>query len=544
MSEIQGAALITGQTLLGPKEADAVKGLNSNASGFQGLNPATNELLSGIFPENGVQEVEQAVAAATEAFATYSQLSDLQRAEFLTTIADELEVERIAIVMRAVAESALPEVRINGELSRTTGQLMLFANLLKEGSWVGATLDRPDPERQPLPKPDLRMMQMPLGPVAVFGASNFPLAFSVAGGDTASALAAGCPVVVKGHPAHPGTSELVAKAISRAAEKCHISSGVFSLLQGTSIELGSALVQSAGIKAVGFTGSLKGGRVLFDLASGRAEPIPFYGELGSTNPVFLMADVLQQNAESLAEGFLGSLNMGCGQFCTNPGLLVACKGDGLERFLAKVADGVQLQAATTMLTPGIAQAYLQGRNHLAEQEGVQFLGTGAEANQDGGCNQAQAAVFTVSAEQFMANPLLEEEVFGPSALLVICEDEAQMLQLTGGFQGHLTSTIHCTEQDQQQVQAISRAISQKVGRVLFNGWPTGVEVAHAMTHGGPYPASTDSRSTSVGAGAIDRWVRPVSWQNAPETVLPAALQSDNPLGIWRKVDGQLTQQGL
>ncbi len=534
MSQITGAALIAGQAITGSVTTD------KTTSGFQGLNPASNELLPGIFPENGAVEVEQAVSAAADAFNRYSNLSDLQRAEFLNTIADELEADRAAIVERATQESALPDMRINGELSRTCGQLMLFANLLKEGSWVRASLDQADPERQPLPKPDLRMMQMPLGPVAVFGASNFPLAFSVAGGDTASALAAGCPVVVKGHPAHPGTSELVGRAINRAIEKCQLPAGVFSLLQGTSIELGAALVQAPAIKAVGFTGSLKGGRALFDLASSRPEPIPFYGELGSTNPVFLLPDALQQKTETLANEFVGSLNMGCGQFCTNPGLIIACKGKALDQFLDIASQGIQQQAVSTMLTPGISRAYLQGRNQLAEQEGVTVLAYGQEATG----NQAQPALLKASAEAFINNPLLEEEVFGPMALVVECETPEQMLQLINGLSGHLTSTLHVAGGDQTLAQSVSAAISQKVGRVLFNGWPTGVEVAHAMTHGGPYPASTDSRSTSVGSTAIDRWVRPVSWQNAPEAVLPQALKNANPLQIWRKVDGQVTQKAL
>lgn len=524
---VMGAALIAGQPLLGCQE-----------TGFQALNPATDQYLPGFFPQNDASDVAVAVAAAQTAFEDYQALSDRARADFLISVAEALEADRDQIVQRACLESALPALRINGELSRTTGQIMLFANLLKEGSWVGATIDRADPLRQPLPKPDLRMMQVPLGPVAVFGASNFPLAFSVAGGDTASALASGCPVVVKGHPAHPGTSELVGRAINRAIAQHQLPAGVFSLLQGSTIELGAALVQAPEIQAVGFTGSLKAGRALFDLACARPVPIPFYGELGSTNPVYLLPHALTQRAEALATAFVASLNMGCGQFCTNPGLLLAVKGDALTRFLMAVKDELQPQAAATMLTPAICKAYWQGRNQLAEQAGVTLWAEGQAASG----HQAQTAVYCTEAAAFAANPILEEEVFGPCALVVQCEDEAQLLALTERLGGHLSSTLQMADEDLALAHKLSRKIGQKVGRVLFNGWPTGVEVAHAMTHGGPYPASTDSRSTSVGSAAILRWVRTLSWQNAPDALLPLALQNANPLQIWRKVEGQMSQQ--
>ncbi len=527
MTNIIGAAFIAGTAV-------------TATEGFYATNPNTNEQLPGLFPENGPNDVKKATSAARTAFQEYRKLPDSDKAHFLTSIAAELEIDREAIVHRATQESALPDMRINGELSRTTGQLNLFAQLLHEGSWVRAIIDQADPTRQPLPKPDLRMMLQPLGPVAVFGASNFPLAFSVAGGDTASALAAGCPVIVKGHPAHPGTSELVANAINRAIKKCNLPAGVFSLLQGTSTALGGALVADSNIKAVGFTGSLKGGRALFDLATGRPEPIPFYGELGSTNPVYLLPDALEQKADTLASEFVGSLNMGCGQFCTNPGLLISCTSEALDQFIKTAVEGIQKSIAAPMLTSGICKAYHENKDHLARQSGITQLGTGMDATE----NQAQASLFSVSAETFMNNAVFEEEVFGPTALIVICDNSEQMLDVTRHLSGHLTSTLHATEKDQPLAALINQEISQKVGRVLFNGWPTGVEVAHGMTHGGPYPASTDSRSTSVGSTAIDRWVRPISWQNAPDALLPPTLQNNNPFGIWRKVNGNFTQKAL
>lgn len=529
VTQVIGAAIIAGEE---------IRGVGTNT--FQALDPTTHRFLDGNFPENGTTEVEQACSQAAEAYPVYSRLSDTERAEFLESIAQELESDRDAIVARGVAETALPELRLNGELSRTTGQLQLFANVLKEGSWVRATIDTAQPDRQPLPKPDVRMMQMPLGPVAVFGASNFPLAFSVAGGDTASALAAGCPVVVKGHPAHPGVSELVARAITRAIHKHKLPAGVFSLVIGTTRELGTSLVINDKIKGVGFTGSVAGGRALFNLATGRPDPIPFFGELGSTNPVLLMPEALNNQAESLADAFIGSLNMGCGQFCTNPGVLVAMKGEGLNRFLDTVSTGIVEQPAQTMLTPGIQQAYQAGQDKVAAQDGVELVGKGAEAS----AYQVQTFVYKVSAEQFILNPELEEEVFGPCALIVECASDDEMKRVLNGLHGHLTSTVHAEAADQALTSEMVNILTDKVGRILFDGWPTGVEVTHAMTHGGPYPASTDSRSTSVGSSAIERWVRPVSWQNTPDVLLPPALQNANPLNLWRKVNGELIRDAL
>jgi len=527
MTRVQGAAYIAGQ-------------MDQSSTGFQALNPATDEKLPGLFPENGINAVNAAAEAAEEAWLPYSQLSDAARANFLRCIAEELEQLRDAIVERGMAETALPEIRLNGELSRTTGQLQLFANLLEEGGWVRATIDTADPERAPLPKPDIRLMQQSLGPVAVFGASNFPLAFSTAGGDTASALAAGCPVIVKGHPAHPGTSELVAVAINNAISKHQLPAGVFSLLQGSSIELGSELVKHPSISAVGFTGSLAGGRALFDLASQRPQPIPFYGELGSTNPVFLLPDLLEQKATQLAPEFVTSLTMGCGQFCTNPGIIIGCAGDALDAFLSTAAEMLQQQPANVMLTPGIANAYRNGR---AKLEACDQLDTLAKGLSESG-HQAQAALFRVAASDYLQQPELEDEVFGPSALVIVCDSPEQMLAVAETFNGHLTSTIHATESDQSLAAELLPVISRKVGRVLFGGWPTGVEVCHAMTHGGPYPASTDSRSTSVGSRAIDRWVRPVSFQNTPNALLPEALQNENPLKIWRTINGAQSRDAI
>ncbi|MBY4675631.1 aldehyde dehydrogenase (NADP(+)) [Marinobacterium arenosum] len=523
MTAITGAAFIAGQPISSPE-------------GFQAQDPRLNQPLPGLFPENGDQEVAAAAEAAAAAFLPYSQLSDRQRALLLDCIAEQLEQRREAIVARACAETALPELRINGELSRTTGQLQLFANLLRDGSWVRASIDRADPTRQPLAKPDIRLIQQPLGPVAVFGASNFPLAFSVAGGDTASALAAGCPVIVKGHPAHPGTSELVGRAINAAIEACGLPAGVFSLLSGTRHQLGATLVQHPAIQAVGFTGSLGAGRALFDLASRRPQPIPFYGELGSVNPVYLLPAALQQNGAALASEFVQSLNMGCGQFCTNPGLLIAIDSPALEAFQAQAAQLLSKQPARPMLTAAIGRSYRRQLEQLRAHPATRQIGQG----QPGDDIQVQTALFKVSADTWLADPMLEEEVFGPCALLVCCRDADQLLAVTRRLQGHLTSTLHGAQANDPLTGQLMALLPHKVGRILFDGWPTGVEVCHSMTHGGPYPAATDSRSSSVGSRAIERWVRPVSYQNTPDPLLPPALQNANPLGIWRQIDGQLS----
>ncbi|MGH1540714.1 MAG: aldehyde dehydrogenase (NADP(+)) [Arenicella sp.] len=502
-------------------------------SGFQGINAITGEALPGTFANNSSHDVERAAKAAKQAFVSYSRTRPEDRADFLDSIASEIELRLEAIVERANLETGLPEARLVGETGRTTGQLRMFSSMLREGSWVRAVIDTAQPKREPIPKPDLRLTVVPLGPVAVFGASNFPLAFSTAGGDTASALAAGCPVIVKAHGSHPGTGILVAEAINAAIKSCGIHPGVFSIISSDISRIGVDLVQHPTIKAVGFTGSIGGGRALFDLCKARPEPIPFYGELGSTNPVFLMPNALEVNIEKIAAEFIASMNMGCGQFCTNPGLLVAVKGPGLDKLKAKVSSLLANVEPQTMLSPSIAQSYEKQAKQRSSAIGVDVLAMGPEA----GVNQAQPMVACVNAQTWIENHELEHEVFGPFNLLIECDSFVQMKSIIDRMYGHLTATIHAEPDDYTAASELVSGLRDKVGRILMNGWPTGVEVAQAMQHGGPYPAATFA-PTSVGGRAIDRWVRPVSYQNIPDELLPLELQNSNPLNILRFVDGE------
>lgn len=482
--------------------------------------------------------VAQAAQCAQEAFQPYSSLSHSERAHFLKEIANQLDAITTDVVAIAMQETGLPSARLTGEMGRTTGQLRLFAQLLENGDWQEAVIDQADPERTPLPKPDTRRILRPLGPVAVFGASNFPLAFSVAGGDTASALAAGCPVLVKVHPAHPGTSELVAQAVVRAMEACQLPSGVFSLLHsGPGHRVGEALVTHPVVKAVGFTGSIKGGRALFNLASQRPEPIPFYGELGSVNPVFVTDDALSGKQEAFAQAYLNSLSMGCGQICTNPGLMIVRKGKVSDAFLSSLAEKISALPAGLMLHRGMADHYRTSAQHMLTIPGVSLLAQG----QAGAEGEGQLQVAVTSATNWFSHPELTEEVFGPFGLIIECDDDQQMLQVASQLQGQLTSTIHGMP-EKPLIQTLAQQLQGKVGRLLFNGFPTGVEVNQSMHHGGPYPASTDARSTSVGAEAIKRFVRPVCYQNMPDVLLPEDLRRNNPNGILRKLNGDYSRQ--
>lgn len=505
-------------------------------TGFSGVDVTTGAELPGSFANNSADDVDKAVTAAHQAFAEYSRTAPAERAAFLDQIATEIEARQADIVARAMLETGLPEVRLNGETGRTTGQLRMFARMLEEGSWVRAVIDTADPQRQPLPKPDIRLTVAPVGPVAVFGASNFPLAFSTAGGDTASALAAGCPVVMKAHGAHPGTSILVAEAINAAITACSMPEGVFSIISSDVYRIGGDLVQHPLIKAVGFTGSLGGGRALFDLCKARPEPIPFYGELGSTNPVFLLPGALQNNLSSIADEFVASMNLGCGQFCTNPGLLIAMKGESLDTLMAATKGKIRSTAPQTMLSSGIAQAYRDASQDRLDTDGVDVVAVGQEADE----RQAQSMIAAVSAQRWLEEPELEHEVFGPFNLVVECDDFSQMLAVVERLYGHLTATIHADAEDDAQAGQLLSGLRDKVGRILMNGWPTGVEVCQAMQHGGPYPAATFS-PTSVGGRAIDRWVRPVAYQNVPDNLLPDELKSANPLQILRLVNGEYTR---
>jgi len=462
--------------------------------------------------------VDRACRAAEDAFATFGYSRRETRAALLDAIADAIEARAAPLTEIAMRESGLPQARLEGERGRTTGQLRYFAALIRKTDYLDMRHDPALPDRAPAPRPELRMMQRPIGPVAVFGASNFPLAFSVAGGDTASALAAGCPVVVKGHPAHPGTCEIVAEAITQAIADAGLPAGIFSLIHGAGVEAGSALVQHPLIRAVGFTGSLRGGRALFDLCAARPEPIPFFGELGSINPVFLLPAALQARAADLGTGWAGSLTMGAGQFCTNPGVVILPKGaDGAEGFIAAAIAALEQAPAQTMLTDAIASAYRDSAAELAPL-GQPLVQTGAEGR------NARANVLRVSSAEFRDQPALQHEVFGPFGLIVEAEDDADMLALAAELDGQLTTTLQMDAGDTELARQFVPVLERKCGRILANGWPTGVEVADAMVHGGPYPASTNFGATSVGGMAIRRFLRPVCYQNLPAELLPQDLQ--------------------
>lgn len=518
-------------------EGKQIIGMNLSAdseSTFQGFNPTTGENLPTHFHKATKEELEQAAAKAKTAFQVYRKKSGLDKALFLEAIATEIENIGDDLVQIATAETGLPAGRIQGERGRTTGQLRLFAQLLREGSWVNARIETAIPDRQPLPKVDLRMMQQALGPVVVFGASNFPLAFSVAGGDTASALAAGCPVIVKAHSAHPGTSELVGRAIQQAAIKCEMPDGVFSLLHGSGTEIGAGLVMHPNIKAVGFTGSYHGGMALVKMAASRPEPIPVYAEMGSTNPVFVLPKVIQEKGGTIAQQFAGSVTLGVGQFCTNPGMLIFPKTEGCEQFMGDLQSQFQEVVGGVMLTKGIQDAYKKGVAHHLQHENVSVMAQGKEVT---GFTAVPPVLFKTDAKAIAENQALSEEIFGPASVLVEAQSKAEMLEIASNLEGHLTATVHGTSEELEEYADLIEILEQKVGRLLINGFPTGVEVCHAMMHGGPFPASSDSRSTSVGTAAIYRFTRPISYQNFPENLLPDELKTANPLGVWRLVNG-------
>lgn len=462
--------------------------------------------------------VDRAAWAAEAAFPSYARLGRAERAAFLRAIAEEIEARGGEITMIGTRETGLPAVRLEGERARTVGQLRLFADHIEQGDYLDQRHDAALPDRQPLPRADLKMMQHPIGPVAVFGASNFPLAFSVAGGDTASALAAGCPVVVKGHSAHPGTGEIVAQAVEAAIDRQGIAPGVFSLVQGGTRETGQVLVTHPLIRAVGFTGSLSGGRALFDLCAARPEPIPFFGELGSVNPMFLLPAALAARGGEIARGWAGSLTLGAGQFCTNPGIAVVINGPDAEAFADAATAALSESGPQVMLTDGIADAYRSGRDRVAAGASVQELLTSV-------CEMRNASpcLYRTTGAAWLDNPALAEEVFGPLGLVVMVADAAEMQAVAENLQGQLTCTLHIDAGDTETARVLLPALTRKAGRILANGFPTGVEVADAMVHGGPYPASTNFGHTSVGTLAVRRWLRPVCYQDMPETILPADL---------------------
>jgi NADP-dependent aldehyde dehydrogenase len=528
---------VTGDNLIG--------GVSSRAGRvrLRAVNPATGAALAPEFHEAGDDEIELAAQLAEEAFEGYSSLPAARRAAFLRATADEILALGDELLDRAAAETALPRARLESERARTLGQLSLFADLIEEGSWVDARIDRARPERQPAPRPDLRRMLVPIGPVVVFGASNFPLAFSVAGGDTASALAAGCPVIVKAHPAHPGTSELVARAILAAARAARLPPGVFSLLHGAANHVGQALVTHPLVQAVAFTGSFGGGRMLFEAGALRARPIPVFAEMSSTNPVFVLPEALAQRGEMLAQGLCASVTLGAGQFCTNPGLTVVLRSPATDAFVEAAAQAVRASAPGTTVHAGIKASYDNRLGEIAHLDGVVCAARAAGVGPNP-ATSAQPALFVTDAESFAEHPELQSEIYGPATVLVRCGSKAEMLDLARGLWGHLTATLHGTDADLAEHAELVAVLRRKAGRLIVNGFPTGVEVCAAMQHGGPYPATTDARSTSVGTAAILRFVRPVCFQGFPAAALPEELRDENPRGLLRLVDGQYTREPL
>jgi NADP-dependent aldehyde dehydrogenase len=523
---------ITGENYLGTRRS-ALGGET-----FQAFDPVANNALDPEFHGATESEVDAAAQLAEKAFEVYRRKSGRERAAFLMKIAEEIEGLGDDLINRCHQETGLPKARLQSERGRTTGQLRMFAELITEGSWVDARIETALPDRQPVPKPDLRSMLIALGPVGVFGASNFPLAFSVAGGDTASALAAGCTVVCKAHPSHPGTSELVASAILRAAEKTGMPEGVFSLLHGTTPDVGLAIVRHPLIQAIGFTGSFGGGKALFDEAAKRPVPIPVYAEMGSVNPVFILPGAQNSNADELSNMVTSSVTLGVGQFCTNPGILVTMSGKKVSPFEQLLAQKIEACSAGAMLSPGIRKNYEAALNNLKNQPDVELLSQG----KNNGVNTPGVPhVLRTNVKSFLSNPELGKEVFGPSTLVVASETREELLAVAKALDGQLTATLIGTREELPDYADLVHVLERKVGRLIVNGLPTGVEVCHAMVHGGPFPATTDSRSTSVGTAAILRFVRAVCYQGFPQNLLPEELKDGNPLSIWRLVNGERTR---
>jgi alpha-ketoglutaric semialdehyde dehydrogenase len=510
---------------------------------FFGINPTNGETLEPGYFEATQAEIDVAYDLAHVAHQQLRGIDTSSRATFLRAIAEEIEKLGEPLLERASAETGLPMARLTMERGRTCNQLRMFADLVDEASWVEARIDHAQPDRAPIPKPDLRRLLVPLGPVAVFGASNFPLAFSVAGGDTASAFAAGCPVVVKAHPNHPGTSEWVGRAVTAAVERCGMPAGMFSLIHGASIVTGASMVEHPIAKAVGFTGSLAGGRALFDLAAARPEPIPVYAEMGSTNPIFLLPGAMAgDGAEQLATALSQSVMLGVGQFCTSPGIIVTGNDQQAATLIAAMREQLPAAAPGTMLHAGIRRNFDQGLARLQEVPGVATHRSADAPSTESDC-LAHSALSCTDASTFLANPVMAEEVFGPATIVVQCNDASEMLQVAENVGGQLTASVHGTDDDFQEYGALLATLTDVAGRVVFNGLPTGVEVCPSMHHGGPYPASTDARTTSVGTASIQRFARPVCYQDMPENLLPDALKDANPGGLLRLVDGSWTREG-
>lgn len=527
---------LTGKSILGYTSAEPC------GQAFRATNPATGEQIQPQFYSASAEDANHAALLAERAFPQWSAASGKTKAALLRKIAEKIESLGEELTNRVTEETALPAARVKSETARTCFQLRFFAQFIEEGSWVSARIDQADPNRAPLPKPDVRSFYRAIGPVAVFCASNFPLAFSVAGGDTASALAAGNPVVVKAHGAHPGSAELVGQAIRDALRESNAPEGVFSLLFDAGVDVGVSLVKHPSIKAVGFTGSCQGGRALMDAAASRPQPIPVYAEMGSINPVFILPGAMRERAADLAKGTHASVTLGAGQFCTKPGVVVA-PADSAEAFAAPLREMMLAGGDFTLLTSRIHEAYLSGTKARADGQGISKVSQPGAAPAAPGLRVAPA-LFETTASAFRRDPKLHAEIFGPSALLVTHSSRDELLQLARSLEGHLTATIHGTEDDLRDYADLVAILQSKVGRLIFNGYPTGVEVCHAMVHGGPYPATSDGRSTSVGTQAIYRFARLVCFQNFPSAGLPDELKDENPLGIWRLVDGNQTREPL
>jgi len=524
---------LSGRSLIGFRQGAGV------GDPHYATDPTTGNSLEPGFVPATADEVELAVRLAAEAFPVYRSVSGRERAAFLRKIAARIESITGDIVERAGQETALPPARLQSETARTCAQLRLFAQVAEDGSWVNARIDFADPDRKPLPKPDIRSMLHPLGPVVVFGASNFPLAFSVAGGDTASALAGGNTVIVKAHAAHPGTSELVGRALQDAARECGLPEGVFSLLFGSGTQVGTTLMKHPLVRAGGFTGSRNAGRILMDVAAARPEPIPFYAEMSSTNPVFILPGALRERSEAIAAGLHASFTLGAGQFCTKPGMVFLPEGSEATQFAEKLRSLVAGSAPFHLLTKAIHSSYDSAISKRKADQAVKIL---AEAPHSAAAGfAAGSAVFETDATSFIDSDL-EAEIFGPTTLLVRHSSRDQVLAIARSLEGHLTATIHGTEQDLRDFADLIAILETKVGRLIFNGYPTGVEVTHAMVHGGPYPSTSDGRSTSVGSQAIFRFTRLVCYQGFPDAALPDELKDANPLGIWRMLDGKMTRE--
>lgn len=528
---------------LSGKQYIAGQWVKGEAGTFKSYNPATGTFIEPLMTYANEKQISQALQNAQQAFTAFSSLSLTQRADFLVACADEVERLGHCLIERAMAETGYSEERILTEKHRIVAQLHLFSTLVKSGDFLDARINTAIPERKPVPRSDIRSINQAIGPVVVFGASNFPLAYSVLGGDTVSAFSAGCPVIVKAHNSHAGTCELIAQAIDRAIDKCGLPSGIFSLLFGEGNDIGQQLVRSSCIKAVGFTGSTRGGKALMACAEQRDDPIPVFAEMGSINPVVLLPDTLQNRADDIANKFVASFTMGTGQFCVSPGLLIAINSPALASFIEHLTKYLSNQPAGVMLNEDIYQRYQASLNEMKQIEQVDMLASGQAPESSTGC-YTQAMLYKTCASDFLSITSLTEETFGHAAVLVVCENEVEMMSVLNRLPGQLSGTIQADEEELAMYPELVQLLAQKVGRLVINNFPTGVEVCEAMVHGGPFPASSDVRFTSVGTAAIKRFIRPICLQNYPKSLLPEALKDTNPLKINRLVNGVYTREGI